>query len=236
MARRRMFTLSVINSDRFMLLPHDAQLLYFHLGLQADDEGFVQNPCMMLRILDISDTALQVLSDSGYIHRFPSGVILILHWRQHNTIKKDRSTPTTCREERAQVALDENRVYILLEPDRNRYGAQAEPQNRVEQKRAEENSQAHCTPLPLRNGTNYIESTNKLVELRNDYSSVNVDEAFQRMRVWLLSHPDRQRDADQMETFIRNWLTRDAQKTTRKEIPDDTAVQTPPPERFGTVL
>lgn len=42
MANRRMFSKSVVESGRFLKMSISARALYFHLGINADTEGFVE--------------------------------------------------------------------------------------------------------------------------------------------------------------------------------------------------
>ena len=113
MARKRMFASDLIESDQFILLSHEAQLLYFHLSLKADDEGFLRSHQVVLKMLDISSDALEELICTNLVHRFESGIVLILDWNQHNHIRKDRFIPTTCQQERQFVRLDNNGLYHI---------------------------------------------------------------------------------------------------------------------------
>ena len=90
MAIRRMFAKSITDSDDFLDLPLDVQLLYFHLGMQADDEGFLNSTRKIVRMLGVEPDALQILCDMGFLIPFPSGVVAIRHWHVNNKIRKDR--------------------------------------------------------------------------------------------------------------------------------------------------
>ncbi len=215
MARRRMFSLNVINDDNFYMLPHAAQLFYFHLCLHADDEGFVQNSRTLLRILDIQPEQVRVLEERGYIHRFESGILLILHWRQHNTIKKDRSTPTTCLSERSMVELTENKMYVLLESERSQVGEQPEPQNRVDKNKTVESNLEYST-LPLKNGSEYVVSMERADELQGKYPKINLYQSFSDMRNWLMANPQKQREESRMDAFITNWLNNEQNRYGRR--------------------
>lgn len=114
MARRRMFASEFIQSDRFILLSHDAQLLFFHLSLKADDEGFLQSAQTILKMLDMTVQPLEELVQAKLIHRFDNGIVLILNWNQHNSIRKDRFVPTSCQRERQYVRLDSNGLYQVF--------------------------------------------------------------------------------------------------------------------------
>lgn len=113
MAERRMFTKKVTDSDSFIELPSSAQALYFHLNQGADDDGFnnqVQN-AMFKSHATIDD--LKVLMMKNFIIRFESGVIVIKHWRLHNTLRKDRYTPTNFQEEFKLLGIKDNGSYTL---------------------------------------------------------------------------------------------------------------------------
>lgn len=104
MAKRRMFNLDIVNTDSFHRMPHDAQLLYFNLGLWADDDGFVANAETIMKMLSVRPTNLHSLAEAGYITLFDSGVCLICDWKSHNYIRKDRYTPTRCQREKESLA------------------------------------------------------------------------------------------------------------------------------------
>jgi len=130
MANRRMFSLSIVDTDAFLDMPHTSQLLYFHLSMRADDDGFVANPKKIIRMTDAKEDDLKILSAKKFIIPFDSGVCVIKHWRMHNLIRKDRYTPTTYGEEFANLSLDENDAYTLA-TSRQPVGNQALPQVRL---------------------------------------------------------------------------------------------------------
>lgn len=130
MAERRMFAKSVIDSDAFLELPAKCQLLYFHLAMRADDDGFVNKAKTVLRMVGCTEEDLKRLVDAQYLISFPSGVVVIRHWNIHNYIKRDRYRETVHKEEKAMLGLTDNRVYTLLDPDWNQSGSSLEPQDR----------------------------------------------------------------------------------------------------------
>lgn len=93
MAQRRLFSLKIVDSDAFIDMPASTQALYFHLGMHADDDGFV-NPKKIMRMLGTSEDDLKILLVKRFILSFENGVVVIKHWLIHNTIQKDRYTPT----------------------------------------------------------------------------------------------------------------------------------------------
>lgn len=111
MADRRMFSKTIIDSDVFLDMPLSTQALYFHLSMQADDEGFVNNPKKIQRMIGASDDDFKILITKRYILTFESGIIVIKHWKIHNYIQTDRFKPTTYIEEKATLTLDEKKSY-----------------------------------------------------------------------------------------------------------------------------
>lgn len=108
-----MFAKTIIDSDAFLDLPLSAQALYFHLSMRADDDGFVNNPKKIQRMIGATDGDAQLLLQKGFLIAFNSGVIVIKHWKIHNYIQKDRYRPTVYRAEMAQLSTKENGGYTL---------------------------------------------------------------------------------------------------------------------------
>lgn len=112
-----MFAKSVVESDGFMDLEMSARLLYFHLGLAADDEGFVAGAKIVRRMVGAGQEDMDALTEAGYLLRFPSGVVVIRHWRAHNNIRRERRRETAFVEERAQLVLTPQGVYRFRTPE-----------------------------------------------------------------------------------------------------------------------
>ena len=117
MAERRMFARTIIDSDAFLDMPHTTQLLYFHLSMRADDDGFINNPKNIMRMIGCKDDDLKILLTKKFILPFESGVVVIKHWQIHNYIQKDRYHETKYKEEKAMLQLDENKAYILMDTE-----------------------------------------------------------------------------------------------------------------------
>jgi len=114
MAQKRMFSQQIIDSDAFLEMPLSAQALYFHLSMRADDDGFVNNPVKIGRIINASSDDLKILLAKNFIISFQNGVIVIKHWRINNYLRKDRYTETVYLDEKAQLDVKENGSYTLL--------------------------------------------------------------------------------------------------------------------------
>ncbi len=113
MAERRMFSKQIIDSDMFLDMPVSAQALYFHLAMRADDEGFLNNPSKIMKIVGANKNDMDLLLIKRFIIDFPSGIIVIKHWYIHNYIQKDRFKPTVYNEEKLLLDCKENKVYTL---------------------------------------------------------------------------------------------------------------------------
>lgn len=111
MAERRMFAKTIIDSDAFLDMPLSAQALYFHLSMRADDDGFVNNPRKIQRMIGTNDDDIKMLIAKQFIIPFDSGIVVIKHWKIHNYIQKDRYKPTSYKEERKMLDLDRNGMY-----------------------------------------------------------------------------------------------------------------------------
>jgi hypothetical protein len=114
MAERRMFAKTIIDSDAFLEMPITAQLLYFHLSMRGDDDGFINKPRAIMRLCGAKDDDLKILFAKKFVIPFDSGVVVIKHWKIHNYIRKDTYTETKYKEEKALLELDENSSYRLL--------------------------------------------------------------------------------------------------------------------------
>ena len=116
MAERRMFTKKITESDAFLDMPSSTQALYFHLNMSADDDGFVNNPKKIQRMVGASDDDIKLLIAKSFVITFDSGIIVIKHWKMHNYIQKDRYKPTDYIDEKSMLSIKKNKSYTLNVP------------------------------------------------------------------------------------------------------------------------
>lgn len=119
MAQRRMFSPDIVSSEEFLSMPVSSRELYFQLGMNADDDGFVQ-PRLIMKLTGATDDDLKVLIVKRFVLTFQSGVIVIKHWLIHNMIRLDRYKPTRFQEEKKELSIKENKAYT----DRKLLGCQ----------------------------------------------------------------------------------------------------------------
>ena len=93
MAQRRMFNKSITNSSAFLKMPSSSRLLYYDLGMNADDDGYVEH-FMVLRMTGATQQDLGVLELNGLVKIFDENVLWIKDWKENNYIRNDRYTPS----------------------------------------------------------------------------------------------------------------------------------------------
>lgn len=113
MAERRMFAKTIIDSDAFLDMPVTARLLYYDLSMRGDDDGFINSPKKIMRMIGASQDDINLLIAKKFIIPFDNGVVVIKHWRIHNYIRKDTYKETPYKEQKDLLELDENNAYRL---------------------------------------------------------------------------------------------------------------------------
>lgn len=224
MAARRMFDKGVIMTDAFLDMPAGAKCLYFMLNMSADDDGFVSSPKAVMRQCGAVEDDLKLLISKRYLLAFPSGVVVIKHWRMHNTIRTDRYTPTTYIEEKNSITLDDKKAYIEVEtvpkPLGNQTatkwqpnGNQTVPQVRSDQVRSDqvrskdvEVEDPSAVVVQLSTGDLYPISSKRIAELQKVFTEVDVRKELAVMADAMHSNPAKRRTIVKIDSTINNWL------------------------------
>ena len=151
MAERRMFAMTIIDSDDFLDMPLSTQALYFHLSMRADDDGFINNPKKIQRTIGATDGDAAMLVAKKFIIPFETGVVVIKHWRINNYLRNDRYHETVYQEEKSRLQVKENRAYSLIENGSEPVGIpmvdQRYTENRIDKNRQDKTSV--CIPAPV---------------------------------------------------------------------------------------
>ena len=143
MATKRMFDKAIVETDAFLDLSMPAKALYFLLGMEADDEGFV-SPKRVMRIYGGNDDDLRILIFKRFVISFESGVVVITDWQKNNWLDSRRLKKTEYQKERLLLGLD-NGKYVLLSESL----ADAKPEEyRGVEKRGEEREETPALPEP----------------------------------------------------------------------------------------
>ena len=122
MAEKRMFAKTIIDSDAFIEMPISARLLYYDLGMRADDDGFVNSPKKIMRMIGASEDDMRILAMRKFIIPFNNGLVVIKHWRINNYLRSDRYQETTYKDEKSLLLIDENNAYTLSDNDEKTSG------------------------------------------------------------------------------------------------------------------
>jgi uncharacterized phage protein (TIGR02220 family) len=151
-------------------MPLSTQALYFHLNMRADDDGFINNPKRIQRTIGASEDDLKLLIAKRFCICFENGVIVIKHWRMHNTLRKDRYNPTQYQDQLALLEVKGNNSYTEKEdgnqlatnwqPDDNQPGNQLATQYSID-KYSTDKYIYIVDYLNQKAGTNYKASTKK---------------------------------------------------------------------------
>ena len=142
-----MFSLQVVDTDKFLDMPTSSQALYFHLGMHGDDDGFVASPRKIARCAGCSDDDMRLLASKGFIIPFESGVLVITDWRVNNTLQNDRYKETIYRYEKSMLRLDKSGKYILDSsqiPECIQNGSNMESQRNITQQNSTEQNETEC--------------------------------------------------------------------------------------------
>ena len=114
MAQKRMFSKQIVSSDAFMDMPQSTQLLYFHLSMEADDDGFIGNPKKVMRSVGSTEDDYKILIAKRFILVFKEGICVIKHWLIHNYIQSDRYKETQYIEQKKLLGVKENKAYTEI--------------------------------------------------------------------------------------------------------------------------
>lgn len=194
MAERRMFSKTIIDSDAFLDMPISTQALYFHLSMRADDDGFINNPKRVQRLIGLSEDDLKLLILKKFILPFDSGIVVIKHWKIHNYIRNDRYKETLHIEEKSMLAIEDNNSYKKINnigiPNDNHTAYQMETQVRldkdsieldkdsIEKNNKKDKSFSFCS---YTDNNDLIIALNDFLEMRKQTKSKMTDRAIKLM-------------------------------------------------------
>jgi hypothetical protein len=219
MAERRMFAKTIIDSDVFLEMPLSTQSLYFHLSMRADDEGFINNPKKIQRMIGASDDDLRILIGKRFLIPFDSGIVVIKHWRIHNYIQSDRFKPTVYTEEREMLKLKKNKAYSLnvstLDTECIQDGYSLETQDSIGKDSIDKfnNDVASAKQKPTRHKygqwKHVLLSDEELNKLTDRLGTQRTNEMIERLDNYMESTGKRYKNFYQT---ILNWVKRDGEK------------------------
>ncbi len=223
MANRRMFSLDIVDTDKFLDMPVSAQCLYFHLGMRADDDGFVSSPKQIMRATSCTRGDIKILAENGYIIPFESGIVVIRHWKQNNYIRADRYKETIHTEEKRQIVqngeiyeLDTTGIPCGNQPVDKRYTqvrigkdsiVKDSINNTICTEPEEKKPELSGILLQLNDKSFYDVPLDKIAMWRETFPAVDVEFELGKMKAWLVSNPKKRKTRRGITRFINGWLT-----------------------------
>ena len=140
MSEKRMFSKQIVESDAFLDMPLSTQALYLHLGMMADDDGFINAPKRIQRTIGANEDDLKLLIAKNFIIPFESGVVVIKHWKINNYIRSDRYKETAYIDEKTMLETKKNGAYSLLGiPSGNQVDNKWEQNGSIDKNRLDKN-------------------------------------------------------------------------------------------------
>ena len=239
MAERRMFAKTIIDSDAFLDMPITSQLLYFHLSMRADDDGFVNKPKSIMRMIGCKDDDLMLLFGKKFLIPFESGVVVIKHWKIHNYIRKDTYTETKYKEEKATLEMDENNAYRLSSCDplqlcddtvtdtstqdrlgKDRLGKVStdilpgaetapDPPKPPTRQNQRKTSSPIVITITLNDKTEYEITEADVAAWHELYPAVDIMQELRKMKGWADANPSRRKTRGGIKRFINAWLAKE---------------------------
>lgn len=221
-----MFSKTITGSDAFTEMPLSTQALYFHLSMEADDDGFLNNARKIQRVIGASDDDFRLLLAKHFIISFANGIIVIKHWRMNNYLRKDRYTPTVYQEEFSMLSAKESGEYTILStvgiPDVNRCDTQVsigkasigkvsvdssintacpEPEPASDRKQA--------ISLTLNDKSEFWIYGDQVEQWSQLFPAVDIMQELRKMKSWLDSNPSRRKTKRGILRFVNSWLSKE---------------------------
>lgn len=239
MASRRMFSIRITESARFLKMPPSSQNLYFHLGMRADDDGVVEAYPVMCMTSSTEDD-LRVLVGKGFVSVLNDDLVVFIDdWMENNNIRADRKIDSIYKDLLLQIIPDAkvksakpsyySRVKTIRQtndgqmanncPTNDRIG-----KDRIGKDKIDKNSNIICsepdkpTPnpsgilLPLNDKSFYDVPLDKIALWKETYPAVNVEQELKKMIAWLDSNPTRRKTRRGIDRFINSWLSKEQDK------------------------
>lgn len=179
-----MFAKTIIDSDAFLEMPLTSQLLYFHLSMRADDEGFINKPKSIMRLVGCKDDDILVLIGKGFLIPFESGVVVIKHWKMHNYIRGDRLQSTEYIEERSKLYVKDNNAYSLNPQSDRQLADTCPPTDGIGKDRLGKESNIGATPTRFTPPT--LEEVSEYCKSRNNGVDAQRFIDFYEMKGWMV--------------------------------------------------
>ena len=223
MANRRMFSMDVVNTDKFLDMPLTTQALYFHFGMRADDEGFLPSPKTVARTVGCSQDDIKILISKNYIIPLDNGVIVITAWNINNWVRADRKQETRFKDLKEQLSICDGSYKLPTgcQPVANQLATNCHTQVSIDQYSIDQYSiNTICSEpektalsgtgilIPLVDKTFYDVPSEKLSLWKDAYPAVDVEQELRKMIAWCDANPTKRKTRRGVAKFINAWLER----------------------------
>ena len=203
MAQKRMFDKVVTTSDDFLELSAEAQCLYFHMGMLADDDGLSKNYRSYMKLVGATNEDLQSLIDKSFIYKFDSDVIAIKHWKINNTVRNDRYRPTIFQNEFSRLDIADNNEYIMLDTNGIPDGNQMDTKNSIDKNSKDKISKEKNSLEKKR------EEKNNIVEKREDVTILSGNDIVVKDVIDYLNkkiNSSYDWENEKIKRLVNNWI------------------------------
>ena len=225
-----MFAKTIIDSDAFLDMPITSQLLYFHLAMRADDDGFINKPKSIMRMCSCKEDDMKLLITKKFIIPFETGIVVIKHWKIHNYIAKDRYKETKYKEEKSTLSLDENNSYTTcIQPvyelnTQDRLGKDSLVKDSIEEYDSDESeppAPKKSKPVKHKYGeyNNVLLTDEELDKLKDEY--IDWQDRIENLSSYVASTG---KSYKSHYATIRNWARKDQE---RKPVSNNTTYHKP---------
>jgi len=202
-AQKRMFDKVVTTSDDFLELSAEAQCLYFHMGMLADDDGLSKNYRSYMKLVGATNEDLQSLIDKSFIYKFDSDVIAIKHWKINNTVRNDRYRPTIFQNEFNRLDIADNNEYIMLDTNGIPDGNQMDTKNSIDKNSKDKISKEKNSLEKKR------EEKNNIVEKREDVTILSGNDVVVKDVIDYLNkkiNSSYNWENEKIKSLVNNWI------------------------------
>lgn len=203
MTQKRMFDKVVTTSDDFLKLSAEAQCLYFHMGMLADDDGLSKNYRSYMKLVGATNEDLQSLIDKSFIYKFDSDVIAIKHWKIDNTVRNDRYRPTIFQNEFSRLDIADNNEYIMLDTNGIPDGNQMDTKNSIDKNSKDKISKEKNSLEKKR------EEKNNIVEKREDVTILSGNDIVVKDVIDYLNkkiNSSYDWENEKIKRLVNNWI------------------------------
>lgn len=204
-----MFSKDIVCTRMFLEMPPSARALYYQLGIEADDDGFIDPYITMLATKSQEDD-LKILIAKGFVINFESKIIVIRHWNQHNYIRKDTYNETQYKDEKRLLSKGENQEYLLPLNTRQRTVNVPSTQDRIGKDRiGKDRVERENTPTKKITFNSRKDITDSVLQELADKYGVPKDfavDCWDSAVNWLDSKGQNKKD---YRAFLSNWIKRE---------------------------